>query len=372
MKEREEKNLNELPRTIKNKQKREQQKRDFKKYHSKIKKQYEALGMIPNEKRQKKKLLEQSRRAKERTATLSTYKIEHIGDNLKRLTRFKVPIKRNYQRAHTPKRKEGRTMANEQNIKRARKKVFDIVEANKTPYTKMLTLTYAETNLNYDQLAKDWKAFLLNLKRKGYKFPYLAITEHQTERGKKEGNEGSLHVHALLFTDEYIPFPILKSAWGSRGSVDIQAKFSTAKKQGAYVAKYITKEGAPPDKKTYRTSRDIKKVRKSWGHDVTDIVTEIPLGQGFSLSNQYYYSIEAKNGQAEKVTLQEVIIETYEKEIEKKNEVKNYYCAKCGELIVDEFKTAKYQNAIDRAKKDGKNEELKTIMLYCKKCEWGS
>ena len=62
----------------------------------------------------------------------------------------------------------------------------------------MLTLTYAKTMIDYDILAKDYKVFLLNLKRHGFEFPYLSITEHQTKRGKKEGNKGSLHLHVLL------------------------------------------------------------------------------------------------------------------------------------------------------------------------------
>jgi len=122
----------------------------------------------------------------------------------------------------------------------------------------MLTLTYAKTQLDYDRLYIDFKIFLQHLKRKGFEFPYLAVTEHQTKRGKKEGNAGSLHLHVLIFSDTYIPFDTLKRAWSAKGSVHVQ-KIERAKNKGAYVAKYITKEGAPPDKKSYRTSRNIKR-----------------------------------------------------------------------------------------------------------------
>jgi len=185
------------------------------------------------------------------------YVIKYTGE-FALTTVYSKPIYTGYARTHTPKRGENRTMANEQNIKRAKRNVYDIVNCNVTKHTKMLTLTYAKTQLDYDRLYIDFKIFLQHLKRKGFEFPYLAVTEHQTKRGKKEGNAGSLHLHVLIFSDTYIPFDTLKRAWSAKGSVHVQ-KIERAKNKGAYVAKYITKEGAPPDKKSYRTSRNIKR-----------------------------------------------------------------------------------------------------------------
>lgn len=163
-----------------------------------------------------------------------------------------------YERRHTPMRKPNRDKANEQNAKRAKKQVHDIVNTNWTKYTKMITMTYRETTLDYDTVAHDFKMFRKALQRRGYDFPYLTIIEHQIKRGKKEGNAGSLHIHCLAFTDRYIPFETLKSVWTRLGSVQIE-KLDKAENKGAYVAKYITKEALPPDKKSYRTSRNIKK-----------------------------------------------------------------------------------------------------------------
>lgn len=222
------------------------------------------------------------------------YKIKITGDFAQAIL-YDEPILTGYERKHTPQRKEGRTMANEQNVKRARKNVYDLVNCNITEYSKMITLTYAETMLDYDKLYLDYKRFIESLKRKGYTFPYLAITEHQTKRGKKEGNAGSLHVHAVLFTDEYIPFKEIKASWGKRGSVHVE-KLDRAENKGAYVAKYITKETMPPDKKAYRTSRNIKRpVYKTGLGDELDIISIVNARDYSFVSQAQYTKINGVN-----------------------------------------------------------------------------
>lgn len=146
------------------------------------------------------------------------------------------------------------------NLARARKSVRQIVLTNQTEYTKFFTLTYANTQLDYDSVTHDFKMFIKNLKRKGFdNLPYLYVIEHQKERGKKEGNEGSLHIHCLIFTDKYIPYSIVKHCWGKRGSVDVQA-IKDIRNLGAYVCKYITKDGyVGSNKKMFHTSRGLKR-----------------------------------------------------------------------------------------------------------------
>ncbi len=157
------------------------------------------------------------------------------------------------------KEKTDKTEKRFDNLMRSRTAVRQLVLCNQTRYTKFLTLTYAVTNLDYDAVTKDFKQFIQNLKRQGFQFPYLYVIEHQKERGEKEGNDGSLHVHCLLFSDEYIPFVKLKQAWGKRGSLDIQA-IKDIRNLGAYVCKYITKEGyVGKNKPMYHVSRGLKR-----------------------------------------------------------------------------------------------------------------
>jgi len=184
--------------------------------------------------------------------------ISKITGDISQVITYDRPIARGYERRYETMRKDNRESANEQNTKRARRQVHDIVNTNWTEHTKMITLTYRITELDYDQVANDFKTFRKNLNRKGYSFPYLTIIEHQLKRGKKENNAGSLHIHCIAFTDKYIPFKTLKAVWSRVGSVHIE-KIDKAANKGAYVAKYITKDALPPDKKSYRTSRDIKR-----------------------------------------------------------------------------------------------------------------
>ena len=190
-----------------------------------------------------------------RKHSLQNYKVRYLGDKVE-ILHYGMPKIVGYERKWTPTRKEGRTMANEQNAKRARKAIFEIVEMNKTPYSKMITLTYKENMEDYDRLAHDFKMFIKNMKRKGYQFPYLWVVEKQ--------KRGALHVHLIAFQDEYIPVKHIKTAW-KHGFVKINAQFQEIDHKGAYIAKYIQKETMPPEKKAYRTSRNIKRPTEKAG-----------------------------------------------------------------------------------------------------------
>lgn len=173
---------------------------------------------------------------------------------------FENPVKVGFKVSRDNKKHDEDSEKRFDNLVRARTAVRQLVLCNQTRYTKFLTLTYAVTNLDYDEVTHDFKMFIKNLKRNGFpNLPYLYVMEHQKERGKKEGNEGSLHIHCLLFTDEYIPFVKIKKSWGKRGSVDIQA-IEDIHNLGAYVCKYITKEGyVGSNKPMYHVSRGLKR-----------------------------------------------------------------------------------------------------------------
>jgi hypothetical protein len=216
---------------------------------------------------------------------------KQMGDTLQ-ITRYDRPILTGYARKHTPERKENRTMANEQNAKRARKKVYEIVQTNWTKYTKMLTLTYKENMQDYDQIAHDFKMLIQGLRRKNYDFPYLWVVEKQ--------ERGALHAHVLVFTDKYIPIKEIAKHW-PHGFVKINAKLADAPDKGAYVAKYIQKETLPPDKKAYRTSRNIKKpaIQRTTG-DAIDV--EQLVGDQFQFKSQFDYTVKNNKTQVNKQT----------------------------------------------------------------------
>lgn len=127
------------------------------------------------------------------------------------------------------------------NLYRARASVRDIIWANESKYTKFVTLTYAKTCLDVKKVRNDVASFVKAMRRMGYDMRYLYVLEHQKERGKKEGNEGSLHVHMVLFLDKKIDLDDLRKAWPHCPHPDIK-NIRKIRNLGAYVCKYITKE----------------------------------------------------------------------------------------------------------------------------------
>lgn len=133
------------------------------------------------------------------------------------------------------------------NLFRARSKVRQLIWANITQHSKFLTLTTSDVCLDKDVFKRRLTTFIQAMKREGYKLKYLGVFERQIERGKKEGNLGSIHAHLVIFNDEYIPFEIINKHW--QGITDIKVlnglKYNSDEvitDIGAYVCKYLTKE----------------------------------------------------------------------------------------------------------------------------------
>ena len=101
-------------------------------------------------------------------------------------------------------------------LSRTRTMLYDICKCNVGQYPKFFTLTCRESILDYDVFLYEMKQFFKKMKRKGYDLRYLWVAEHQTERGLKEGNEGSYHAHIIIFNDEYIPYQIVNECWNGR------------------------------------------------------------------------------------------------------------------------------------------------------------
>lgn len=124
---------------------------------------------------------------------------------------------------------------------RTRMNLVDTINTNKTKYTKFLTLTYANTQLDREQAVYDLKQFSKRFKRVyGFNLKYIGLLERQKERGEKEGNIGSLHFHLVIFLDVFIPYKELNLIW-DKGFSDIkQVKDGDV---GRYIAKYLTEDG---------------------------------------------------------------------------------------------------------------------------------
>lgn len=172
------------------------------------------------------------------------------------LYRYSMPYHVDIDRPVTVKKRsradvDDDTPKRDDNLLRARQAVRRIVYTNLTPHTKFLTLTCADTCLDVKPFRRKLTTFLQAMKRQGYKLSYLYVLERQKERGLKEGNEGSLHAHIVVFNDEFIPLDCILKAW-KHGSVDFHMLDGLRQAQSkekirdasAYVCKYITKEAA--------------------------------------------------------------------------------------------------------------------------------
>lgn len=201
-------------------------------------------------------------------------------------------IKRGYQRPHAVERRGESEMANEHNTKRARRNCIDIVNTNMTAHTKMVTLTYAENMTDYDRLNRDLETFHLYIRRKGYRFPWLLVVEQQ--------KRGAYHAHIIAFTDVYIPKDIIDKAW-RHGATNIEA-LRNKDNAGAYVAKYLTKENKPAEKKAYRTSQDIKKPTVARTVGGGEDVAQYLQGEGYEFRGIVYFTMKGQDEQAEDAT----------------------------------------------------------------------
>ncbi len=185
-----------------------------------------------------------------------TDKIVISGDKFEKYS-YSVPIMCDFKREHMPERNSDNSEngKREDNLSRARQAVRRIIWQNKTPHTKFLTLTCADICLDKNLFTKRLHAFFKLMSRQGYELSYLYVLERQIERGKKEGNEGTIHAHIVVFNDEKIPLKVIKKAWKhGRTEIHILNELRYTKAQdgykrgdrvrdvGAYVSKYITKE----------------------------------------------------------------------------------------------------------------------------------
>lgn len=188
------------------------------------------------------------------------FKVVVSGDTVE-IIEYSAPVPCCFERETKIERKEENTeeiQKREDNLYRARKNVRHIIWCNQTKYTKFVTLTYSETVLEVEKVHRDITTFVQSMRRKGYDMKYLYVLENQKARGEKEGNDGCLHVHMLIFLDKFIKLEDLNTAW-KHGTTDIKVTDDITN-LGAYVCKYITKDNiAKYGKKTFSCSKGLKR-----------------------------------------------------------------------------------------------------------------
>jgi hypothetical protein len=210
---------------------------------------------------------------------VSSYMTKTIitGDRLKHI-QYTTPVYRNNRKANDDeirfkplKKEKTDNKRTSFSLNRSRSDLFDTIETNKTPFTKILTLTTKQAVLEREQFIHLFRLFRERFERfYKIKLKYIGIIERQTERGKKENNAGSLHIHLIIFIDKYFPFKELKSLWKNYGSLDI--KKVDNKGMAKYLAKYLTKQNVEniheSGTKTIFKSQGLKKPTILYDHKI--------------------------------------------------------------------------------------------------------
>jgi hypothetical protein len=153
-----------------------------------------------------------------------------ITGNLVRHHHYEKPISKlvKVRENYTQNKENQRTT---RSLYRTRCNLVDTINTNLTPYTKFITLTYAENMENRDKASYDLKQFTKRFKRHyGYNLPYIGLLEKQ--------KRGALHFHLVVFLEQFIPYETLNNLW-KHGYTDIK-KVANGD-IGRYIAKYLTK-----------------------------------------------------------------------------------------------------------------------------------
>lgn len=217
-------------------------------------------------------------------------------------------------------------------IHRTRDNVFNTIQTNLTKFTKFITLTTRETILDRDEFLIHFNQFRIKF-QKTFKQPlkYIGILERQKKRGKKENNLGSIHIHLIVFNDDYLPFKQIKQLWHHVGSIDIKKVKND--ELGQYMAKYLTKENSndihESAKKMIFKSKNLKKPIIIYDHDVSttgitnelgEIYKNVRLFQVYSTSYQRkHYTNDDQDELFSNVYLKE--FSTKKKKIKKYNNI---------------------------------------------------
>lgn len=170
---------------------------------------------------------------------------------------YNEPQYRDYEITRKHFNKDTQGEKRQSNLDRTRNNMVLLIDSNSNTWSKLLTLTFRETTLDRSIAETAFKHFMKAFKREfGYKLHYIRVTERQKKRGIKEGNEGSIHFHLILFNNAKIDFKRIHKIWTIYGSIDIK-RVDTPENLGRYLAKYLTKEQTEINKKGYTSSKGL-------------------------------------------------------------------------------------------------------------------
>jgi hypothetical protein len=161
-----------------------------------------------------------------------------------------------------------------------RNKARRLLSANFDRNSKFVTLTFAENVTDLDEANREFTKFIQRLRRRYDNFQYLAVVEFQ--------KRGAVHYH-MISDLPYIANSKLRDLWRN-GFVRIN-NIDHVNNIGAYVVKYMTKEGDNEKlqgRKTYFPSRGLKQPEEIRGDTAEAILSDIEIEKKFPVIGNTY------------------------------------------------------------------------------------
>lgn len=186
------------------------------------------------------------------------------------------------------KKEENIKVRSERSLRRTRKKIQDILNANLDDKSYFITLTFKENIQDYEKANARFHYFI---RKKNKDIKYLVVKEHQ--------KRGAIHFHLIVFDIEPNDLEKLLISWnyGFKHSKKITNRYSYS--IANYLTNYMTKEKnqlVNANKKVFSNSRNLKRPLII----SNDIINEILLKHKYNVDLEAYdwskhdYIIERK------------------------------------------------------------------------------
>lgn len=164
----------------------------------------------------------------------------------------------------------------ERSLRRTRKRIQDLLNANLDDKSYMVTLTFAENLQDYEKANARFNYFI---RQKNKDIKYLAVKEHQ--------QRGAIHYHLIVFDIDEDDLEKMLSSWnyGFKHYKHIKNKYSYS--IANYLTNYMTKEKnqlVASNKKVFSNSRNLKRPLVI----SSDIINEVVLKHKYNVDLKAY------------------------------------------------------------------------------------
>ena len=166
----------------------------------------------------------------------STNQVAICSGNIIEIKQYESPVFYNFE-GNSKGKSGGSKQKRANNINQSKMKLRRLINSNIKPYSKFITLTFADNVTDMKKAKIEFKNFVkrLNykLKKKGSKnLKYVYVVEFQ--------KRGAIHFHVIGFNLGFIKNSDLREMW-KHGYVTIN-KINNVDNVGAYVVKYMSKD----------------------------------------------------------------------------------------------------------------------------------